>query len=397
MHTRHLPMALSLLRPLLSLWMFLLLILVAMSQTACTTLDPVIAEQYTNDYVKPQSRVAVHSVVPAEASRGTLITITGKNFSSDPAMNRVIFPPHEYAPVLEASETQLLVSTPPTAKSGRIIVQSGLWSDTSKVSWTSVPIGWEPVSIKGIIYSTVRPGQIVRIVGRGYSPDISQQIVYFGHRRAAIQAASPDTLTVVVPDSIQDDYVVVRSPSYTAISSYKYHVFNPDDSVNPRFGKITLSNVQIGYQDHMYCYEDCIEEMYQEGAELLSMSSSFYPQNDTLWSTKWGEAPPLIFDRQTLAVKADEIVYLGDAQIDWCRIPYELHIPLHTSIAVEAMPERGHFKVELKGEQLAGILEAPMMGGSGSESSGSCLCACTRYMTSYAFLPETTLTIEFWY
>lgn len=368
------------------------------------TLDPITASQYGHTTVQPQRHITVQDISPATGPQGTLITITGEHFSSDLALNMVVFPPGNQAPIIEASSNILVVVVPPNTKTGQIVVQSGLWSDTSTTEWKALPPKLQEIGIDSFTPHLVQSGHLVNIYGR-FPADTSQITVYFGHRKAILQTAATNQLTVTVPDSIQESsYIVVRTPAATAISATTYRAIVPGEYIAPRFCTISLSGAIIHYRDEIDCWENCPRNETFYPSDFWIIQDTFKLQSDTLWVptviVDVGVDAYLVVDNSqipTLYVRKGAVVRFGEANIDDCIVQYAIQVALLKPIAVQAVAP-GRYTINLKGGELSQYLDLMLYNSPGTwGNSPKCHCRCERTFLGYTLAPEATLSLDFWW
>jgi hypothetical protein len=135
----------------------------------------------------------ISGFAPATGVVGTAVTITGTNFSLTPSENIVKFN-NVVAPITEGTATQLKVSVPSEATSGKITVT------VSGTTVTSVENFIIPSpTISGFFPPIGAAGISVTIDGTNFSPILANNIVKFNGTAAIVTAASDTELTVTVP------------------------------------------------------------------------------------------------------------------------------------------------------------------------------------------------------
>ncbi len=138
----------------------------------------------------------ITSFNPTSGPIGTTVIITGTNFSTTPANNRVMFN-GTTAVVLSSTATSITATVPAGATRGRISVTTSVGPVTSAGNFT-VTCGLVP-TITSFTPSTGAPGTIVTITGTNFSTVPSDNIVEFFGSSAAVTASSTTSITTSVP------------------------------------------------------------------------------------------------------------------------------------------------------------------------------------------------------
>lgn len=132
------------------------------------------------------------SFTPAQGPPGTLVTITGTNFSTIAAQNTVKFN-GTTASIVSSTSTTINVTVPPGATNGTISVSTGCNIATSSGAFTTA------IGISGFSPASGPVGTTVIIDGGGFSTTPSNNLVFFGATQATVTNATTTQLTVTVP------------------------------------------------------------------------------------------------------------------------------------------------------------------------------------------------------
>ncbi|HQQ96158.1 MAG TPA: FG-GAP-like repeat-containing protein [Cyclobacteriaceae bacterium] len=132
------------------------------------------------------------SFTPAQGPPGTLVTITGTNFSTIAAQNTVKFN-GTTATVVSSTSTTINVTVPSGATNGTISVSTGCNTATSSGTFTTA------IGISGFSPASGPVGTTVLIDGGGFSTTPSNNVVFFGATQATVTNATSNQLTVTVP------------------------------------------------------------------------------------------------------------------------------------------------------------------------------------------------------
>jgi len=163
---------------------------------------------------------AITSFTPKQGPGGTLVTITGSNFSTIVTDNAVKFGTVN-ALINSASATELKVTVPENAVTGLLSVKVGSQEITSVETFTVIPT---PVitsisPIKGF------PGDRITITGSYFSAIADNNIVKFGTVPIHVESASTTQLIINVPDELDNTLTVTVSEVVSA-PSQKFDVLN---------------------------------------------------------------------------------------------------------------------------------------------------------------------------
>lgn len=134
------------------------------------------------------------SINPTQGAPGTIVTITGKNFSTTPQNNRVYFEQSVLASeATNATTNELRVKVPIDAQTGRIEIRVGNQVVTSTQAFTVEP---EPTSISSFAPTEGPFGTEVTITGRTFGEDIK---VLINEIEASIKSRSSTEIVFTIP------------------------------------------------------------------------------------------------------------------------------------------------------------------------------------------------------
>lgn len=142
----------------------------------------------------------ITSFSPTSGTEGTTVTIQGKHFSETPAGNMVKFN-GVTASVSSASKTELTVTLPPTATTGKITVTANNRMGTSTTDF----IVTARLTISTIVPEKAKETEVVTINGASFSNVAAENTVKFGTvtvSTANIEVATPTQLKVRVPAGV---------------------------------------------------------------------------------------------------------------------------------------------------------------------------------------------------
>lgn len=89
----------------------------------------------------------VEELSPTTVAPGDEVRIQGRNFTGDPLLDQVVVGGTTYATVQSASETELIVTVPPTAPTGRVTVATPAGEDRSEDTLVVAPLGYSPADL----------------------------------------------------------------------------------------------------------------------------------------------------------------------------------------------------------------------------------------------------------
>ncbi|MDF2189028.1 IPT/TIG domain-containing protein [Paraflavitalea sp. CAU 1676] len=175
----------------------------------------------------------ITSFTPTEAQVGTTVIITGQHFSDDKSKNTVKFNGIT-AEVSKATTTELSVTVPEEALTGRITVKVG---DSTATSLTDFKVNPTAPSITNISPTHGKPGIEVTITGTRFANDSK---VYFGSAQATeVTFVSATSLKAKVPEAALNGKLKVTAGSLETISV-------PDFWVKPTITGFTPAKAKEG-------------------------------------------------------------------------------------------------------------------------------------------------------
>src|SRR5688572_30491399 len=131
---------------------------------------------------------------PTSGTAGTLVTITGSNFSTTLLDNIVKFN-SILADVTAATSTSLTVVVPPGASTGKITVEVDNEIATSASDFTILV---QPLTLSNFSPATGAAGTVVTLTGTNFSPTATNNIVKFNGTISNVSSATSTSLTVSV-------------------------------------------------------------------------------------------------------------------------------------------------------------------------------------------------------
>ena len=163
---------------------------------------------------------SILSFTPAEGIVGTAVTIVGEGFSADPTKNIVKFGVG-IATVTTASATQLVVSVPATAQSGKIIVETDGRTATSATDFTF---------IDGPVISSFSPAQSeegdeISITGLNFTNNT--KVKFNGTAAITVTRTSTTTLKAIVPDGATTGKITLEDAGKSGVSTTDFTVIVP--------------------------------------------------------------------------------------------------------------------------------------------------------------------------
>jgi len=177
---------------------------------------------------------------PTSGTAGTVVTLTGTNFSTDVLDNIVKFN-GTVSTVSAATATSLTVAVPTGATTGKVSVEVDNQITTSSNDFTVVaPLA--PLTLTGFSPPTGTAGTIVTLTGTNFSPTIAGNTVKFNGTIAAVSSASPTSLTVEVPAGSTTGKITVQVGNQiaTSVDDFVYVVNTNKNAVVTVAGNGTL-------------------------------------------------------------------------------------------------------------------------------------------------------------
>jgi N-acetylneuraminic acid mutarotase len=158
---------------------------------------------------------------PEAAAEGTVVIITGTNFSTTGAANVVKFNGIDAA-VTNATATQITTTVPAGATTGKVTVKVGQETGGSTVDFVVlVP------KITGFAPATGAEGTVVVITGANFMTAVFDPLVKFNGIEATITNATATQITTKVPAGATTGKVTVKVGQATGESSFDFVVVVP--------------------------------------------------------------------------------------------------------------------------------------------------------------------------
>jgi large repetitive protein len=170
----------------------------------------------TSQITGPLSTLAIGQFTPRRGPVGAQVTINGTGFAATPAGNVVRFNGVQ-AQVVSTSQAQLVVTVPASATSGPISVEVGGATATSTEPFTVTATSDGPF-ITVVLPNVSSVGNVVTIVGTGFSETPAQNRVRFGNATAEVSASTSTTITTRVPQGAGSGKIRVTTPLGVAVS-----------------------------------------------------------------------------------------------------------------------------------------------------------------------------------
>jgi sugar lactone lactonase YvrE len=178
---------------------------------------PAVALTYAEVLASP----TITALTPAQGRFGTLVTLTGRNFSPTPANNRVTFN-GTVAPVQGATRTTLTVRVPAGATSGAITVTTADGGARSPEFTV-----FQPPTLTSITPGEGQPGAIVTLTGTHFSALPAQDTLSFNGMPARVLQATPNSLQVEVPLGATLGNIQLRTWGGQVESTQPFRVWYP--------------------------------------------------------------------------------------------------------------------------------------------------------------------------
>lgn len=185
----------------------------------------------------------ISEITPDSGSVGSSVIIKGHFFSSDADKNIISFNETE-AVVMDATDTQLTVTVPANAASGKITVtvNGKTATSTDDFTVTTPPI----IAITEFAPSSGAVGMEVFIKGTNFSEVKEENIVKFNDVNAVVTKASHTSLTVVVPSGATTGKITVDINKVVGTSSTDFTVITRPVLSPPTISTISEERATIG-------------------------------------------------------------------------------------------------------------------------------------------------------
>ena len=175
-----------------------------------------------DEFTVTQPTSTINSFSPTTGMAGTTVTINGTNFSTNIADNTVKFSNNKIATITNATTNTLTVTVPNGAITGNIeVIVNGI-TITSNDQFIIAPttptiISFSPMS--------AQVGSTITINGTNFSATPAENIVtFYNNIEATVTNASPNTLTVTVPQGAESGKINVTVNGVTVTSNDNFIV-----------------------------------------------------------------------------------------------------------------------------------------------------------------------------
>ncbi|HEY9049182.1 MAG TPA: IPT/TIG domain-containing protein [Ohtaekwangia sp.] len=166
----------------------------------------------------------ISSFTPTSGATGTTVTITGTNFSTVTTNNTVTFN-GTTATVTAASATQLTVTVPSGATTGKITVTVNGLTATSASDYTVTTSGTTSTTLSITSFtSSGAVGSSIVITGTNFSTTASENTVTINGVTATVTSATATQLVVTVPSGATSGTISVTVNGVTVTSSSSFTV-----------------------------------------------------------------------------------------------------------------------------------------------------------------------------
>ena len=181
-----------------------------------------IVENYTYDASgnllsmtsEPSTTLAISDLSTPEGAPGSTITIVGSGFSTNPSSD-VVTINGVAATVVSATASELVIDVPAGATSGPIMVQTGSGTVTSPTNFSVIAASGAPV-ISSFLPADAPTGATVTLTGTGFQTVLGDNQVQVNQTAATVVAATPTSLTFVIPSFDGDTQ---NSNTFSAMSA----------------------------------------------------------------------------------------------------------------------------------------------------------------------------------
>ena len=166
----------------------------------------------------PAPELTLTGFSPTTGAAGTIVTLTGTNFSATPASNVVKFN-GTVTTVTSATVTSLTVTAPVGGTTGKITVEVNNHTVTSANNFTFDTPPVSNLSITSFSPATGTTGTSVTIVGTNFAPVTADNLVKINGTAAGVTQASATSLTAVVSAGTTSGKITVQVGTALATSA----------------------------------------------------------------------------------------------------------------------------------------------------------------------------------
>jgi len=181
------------------------------------SVEPAVALHYPDVLASP----TITAMAPAQGRFGTVVTLTGRNFSPTPTGNHITFN-GVAATVQSTTRTTLTVRVPSGATSGALTLKTAD-GETRSTSFTV----FQPPTLTSITPGEGQPGSVIALVGSHFSALSAQDTVTFNGVPGRVLQATPTSLQVEVPVGATLGNISIRTLGGQVESAQPFMVWYP--------------------------------------------------------------------------------------------------------------------------------------------------------------------------
>jgi YD repeat-containing protein len=168
------------------------------------------------------SQLSIISFTPQKGVVGSSVTINGTGFGATAGQNSVSFNGVS-ATIVSATTTQIVATVPATATTGPISVTAPGGPVSTSTAFTVLADSGAP-TISSFTPSSGLTGSGVTITGTNYDPSPGNNRVHFNLSGAAVNSATPTTLSVTVPNTVGSGRISVTTVGGKATSANDFFI-----------------------------------------------------------------------------------------------------------------------------------------------------------------------------
>jgi hypothetical protein len=178
-----------------------------------------------DDTPVPDPSPVITSFSPEQGTPGTTVTISGRNFSDNMADIHVAFGVTS-AEIISTSMTQVIVTVPEGASTGRISLNANRMSVPSDKDFTVIPPPPGP-TISSFTPVSGPVGTTVTITGNNFSAILSENTVTLGDRSVPVASATPTALTITIPTGAVSGIITITVHGKSRSTVGQFQVTQP--------------------------------------------------------------------------------------------------------------------------------------------------------------------------
>lgn len=192
--------------------------------------------------------IVISGIDPVSGPVGTVVTVTGENFDAAAEDHIFYFNGGRQAPITAITDTEIMVTVPEGATSGRTTLTTKGLTITGPEFTVTVP----ETSVTAVQPNQVTDGMRVKILGTHFGNELTDHVVLFNGAEGTISYVTDNEITVTVPENVSSGIVSLKLDGKT----YEGPAFTILEGEDVNLGEGFNTNAGISAIGEAFVYED---------------------------------------------------------------------------------------------------------------------------------------------